>query len=195
MTTQDYLKQNLAGFENDSFARDKMKSLIFDNGVTVVIETGTYLGSTTKQFAQWCDKVYTIEINEENYIKARKNLKGTNVKQFLGSSDVVLDDLLHDIDKNENVFFFLDAHWNDYNPLLNELAIIAKHGLKPWISVHDFKVPDHPELGYDTYGTIVYEWDWIKRSVENIYGKDGYTVEYNSEATGAKRGIIYLQPK
>ena len=193
MTERDYLRQNLAGFENDSFARDKMKQLITENGIKTVIETGTYLGATTKHFALWCKDVITIEVNQEHYLKARKNLDKTKVNQYLGSSEKVLDSILEVIDK-EGIFFFLDAHWNVYNPLLDELAVIAKYKIKPIIAIHDFKVPHHPELGFDSYGDIVYEWSWIKPSIEKIYGKDGYSIEYNSEATGAKRGIIYITP-
>lgn len=195
MTAEDYLKQNLAGFENDTIAKEKMKSLIIGNNVKTVIETGTYLGATAKHFDQWCKNVLTIEVKKEHFDQAWENLKGTNVQQFLGSSEQVLDKILNDVDKESGIFFFLDAHWEAYNPLLDELAVIAKHGIKPIIAIHDFKVPDHPELGFDTYGEIVYEWNWIKNSIETIYGLDGYTVEYNSEATGARRGIIYILPK
>ena len=74
-----------------------------------------------------------------------------------------------------------------------ELELIANAGLRSVIEIHDFKVPDHLELGFDTYGDIVYEWAWIKPSIEKIYGKD-YRIEYNSHATGAKRGILYVSP-
>lgn len=91
---------------------------------------------------------------------------------------------------------FLDAHWYK-NPLLSELHAIATHGIKPVIAIHDFKVPDHPELGYDVYAkqNITYDFAYIKESIENIYGKDGYEYHYNSEATGDKRGCIFIYPK
>lgn len=194
MTKNEYLQQNLAGFENDSFAKEKMKQIIADNNINVVIETGTYLGSTTKHFSQWVPKVITIEVNKDNYEKSLKELANyTNVAQFFGSSDTVLEEILP-LFRQDNIFFFLDAHWNEYNPLINELAVIASNKIKPIIAIHDFKVPGHPELGFDTYGDIIYEWDWIKSSIEAIYGEKGYRIEYNSEATGAKRGIIYIFP-
>src|SRR5690606_9109664 len=101
-----------------------------------------------------------------------------NVFQYQGNSAVVLDQILQDIDPNDKVFFFLDAHWEDFNPLLDELSIIAKYGFKPIIAIHDFKVPGRPELGFDTYKDIIYEWDWIKDSIEEIFKPDPFVVEY-----------------
>jgi hypothetical protein len=63
------------------------------------------------------------------------------------------------------------------------------------ILIHDFRNPNNPELGYDQYGDIIYEWSWIKESIEKIYGVDGYDFWYNQEAVGAKRGVIVLKPK
>ena len=196
MTEQQYLDQNLAGFENDSFAKEKMKAIITGNKIKTVIETGTYLGSTTKHFSAWTKQVHTIEVKESHFNTSLKALEDClNVKSHLGNSPEVLDRILSKINKKELLFFFLDAHWEAFNPLLDELKVIAKHGFKPIIAIHDFKVPGHPEFGYDTYRGIVYERAWIEPSLINIYGKDGYSIEYNSQATGAKRGIIYIMPK
>jgi hypothetical protein len=94
----------------------------------------------------------------------------------------------------DNYLFFCDSHWGPNNPLLEELKIIKAAGHKPHIIIHDFKVPGHPELGYDTYNGQDYEFDWIKAGIEEIYGTDGYGIKYNSDAIGAKRGIIYIYP-
>lgn len=198
MTKQEYLMQNLAGFENDIFAKAKFRELIKDKKVEVFIETGTYLGSTTKHLAQWCEQVFTIEINPINFAKAEEALKDIhNISMNLGSSEKILEILLSDGKfDNKVTAYLLDAHWMEYNPLIDELNVMVKYNQKPaFIAIHDFKVPNHPELGYDSYRGQDYDLDWIKESIDKIYGEDGYTVEYNSEATGARRGIIYLQPK
>lgn len=198
MTAQEYLEQNLAGFENDSIARDRFEELIKEKGVELLIETGTYLGSTTKHFSKWCEEVFTIEVKKEHYDQAKRNLKGIeNVHLCFGSSEKVIDTLFSDLNISSKVIaFFLDAHWESYNPLLDELKAIHKHGIKPeFIAIHDFKVPGHPELGFDSYKGQDYDWEWIRESVEKIYGVTGFTVEYNSEATGAMRGIIYIIKK
>ncbi len=198
MTAQEYLTQNLAGFENDIFAKDKFKQLIIENEINLFIETGTYLGSTTKLLSQWCENIITIEVNKNHFNKAKDALKDvSNIEMILGSSEEVLGNVLSGTNiKDKKIGIFLDAHWMAYNPLIDELNVIAKNNIKPvFIAIHDFKVEGHPELGFDSYGGQDYNWDWIKESVVLIYGEDGFKVEYNSEATGAKRGIVYLYPK
>lgn len=199
MTNKEYIERNLKGFEGDTIMKNRVAEIIKENKIHTVYETGTYLGGTTKLFSEMVDKVHTIELMDENFNKSKEYLKDNpNVTIHKGSSETVLGELLSKVDKKSTlknkIFMFLDAHFYDYNPLLDELAVIAKNKLKPIIAIHDFKVPGHPELGFDTYGKIVYEWDWIKSSIEKIYGVDGYITEYNSEATGAKRGIIYIYP-
>lgn len=196
MKQQDYIEQNRHGFEGDEIARERFKALILKNEIRIIIETGTFLGSTTKHFSQWAEGVYTIENNPTFFRDAERELQSLdNVFQYQGNSAVVLDQILQDIDPNDKVFFFLDAHWEEFNPLLDELSLIAKYGFKPIIAIHDFKVPGRPELGFDVYKDITYEWEWIKEKVEAIFKPDPFVVEYNEKATGAKRGIIYIYPE
>ena len=199
MTHEQYLQQNAIGYEGDTILRDTVKNLCETNGITWIIETGTFKAATTKHLATLAEQVDTIEVVEQNYNEAKASLASCpNVSLHLGSSDDVLEVLLKKYNKKGNrpkLFCFLDAHWEQHNPLLNELEIIAKYKFKPIILIHDFKVPGRPDLGFDQYGSIVYEWDWIAASVEKIYGKDGFDFWYNSEAVGAKRGVIVLKPK
>lgn len=197
MTEQEYLVQNELGFEGDAFLQPIFESLVKKHKVSAIIETGTYLGSTTLKFAEIADIVFTIEYNAEYYNKAKKKIdkSGKNIVQYFGSSARALPMVIDNTSQHENRLFFLDAHWGDNNPLLEELAAIAKAGLKPVIAIHDFKVPDRLDLGFDSYGGQDYTWEWIAASIEQIYGKDGYSYFYNNEATGAKRGVIFIEPK
>jgi predicted O-methyltransferase YrrM len=199
MNQTQYLQQNAIGFEGDTILAETVKNLFEKHGITWVIETGTFRGATTKRMSEWCDRIDTIEVDATNYAYAKKELESRdNVTIHHGSSDVVLETILSAYKKRgarPNLFCFLDAHWQEHNPLLNELEILAKYKWKPVILIHDFKVPGRPELGFDQYGEIVYEWDWIKESIEKIYGVDGFDFWYNQEATGAKRGVIILSPK
>lgn len=190
-----YEVRNLQGFEGDTYMRDKFKQIIADYKINLVIELGTYLGGTTRQLAGIVDEVITIEINKAHFNKASPIIKGlNNVTMFHDSSVSILPFILNN-HQDRNILLFIDSHWQEHNPLLEELEIIARSGLKPVLAIHDFKVPNRHDLGFDTYGDIIYEWDWIKSSIENIYGADGYVKEYNDRATGAKRGILYLYPK
>lgn len=193
--SQAYEKRNLSGFEGDNIMADRVRQLIKDFNINFVIELGTYLGGTARRFAMMCKEVATIEINMEYYTRAQRTLENChNVMQFFGSTVEILPELL-EVHKNKNMLLWVDSHWEDNNPLLAELEIIHHAGIKPCLAIHDFKVPGHSELGFDTYKDIVYEWPWIAKSVEKIYGVDGYVKEYNSKAEGAQRGIVYIWPK
>lgn len=193
--TQDYESRNLHGFESDEIAAQRVKKLLQDFNVDLAVELGTYLGGTARRLAMMCQTVVTIEINIDHYARAAKTLEPChNVALLFGSTVDVLPILLRGL-IHKSLLFWVDSHWEANNPLLQELAIIAEHKIKPVLCIHDFKVLGHPELGFDTYKDIVYEWSWIKPSIEMIYGVDGYEIEYNSLAEGAKRGIVYITPK
>ena len=181
-------------FNGDSFICEKFLKIKEHFGINKVLELGSAVGGTTKWLSESFDTVITTEINPSYRNVCLQRIKGANnVKSLLGDTLKLLPEILSTCD--EKTLVFADDHWGIHCPLLDELRMIAEAGIKPVIAIHDFLVPDHPELGYDAYNGQKYEWDWIKEKVENIYGVDGYNVSYNSEATGAKRGIIYLQPK
>lgn len=181
-------------FNGDKYAMEKFLQLKEKFGIETVYELGTCVGGTTRWFSQNFKNVIGVEIMWD-YLKIaaeRVGFSESNVTLYEGSTVDVLPKILKGV--KDPVLFFVDSHWGEYNPLLRELEIIAENKLKPVIAIHDFKVPDRKDLGFDTYGDIVYEWDWIKDRIEKIYGKD-YVMEYNSKATGAKRGIVYVYPK
>jgi hypothetical protein len=184
-----------AAFNEDHFMSEKFLDIKNKYTLDTVIETGTYHGVTTEWFAHNFDKVYTVECSQPYYEEAQKRIGSySNVHSYLKDSPVFLKEILSTIQDNKTIIF-LDAHWYT-NPVLNELDAIKESGKKPIIAIHDFMVPDHPEFGYDIYPdqNIVYNWEWIQGKIESIYGKSGYTKEYNNEATGAMRGCIFLFP-
>ncbi len=190
MTPEEYLEINAKGFEGDSFLKKEFEKIISENEIEVVVETGTFRGATTKHFSEMVKDVYSIEVNEENYFEATKNLMGiSNVHLFYGSSEKVLPKILPHL-KNFKSLLFLDAHWEAYNPLRDELKAILDSGLKPCIAIHDFKVPEK-DFGYDSYNGQDYCLSWIEDLLIQIYG-EGFKYHYNQEAEGAKRGVIFI---
>lgn len=194
MKSQAYEKRNLEGFEGDTIMRDRIKQIVKDYDIDTIVEGGAFLGGTTRQFAFMAENVISIEIQLDYFIRASKfTQEYSNVKIIHGDTVGELPRIIKVL-KDKKYLFFSDAHWYDNNPMLAELEIIKGSGTKPIIAIHDFKVPGHPELGFDTYNGQDYEWDWIKAGIEKIYGQD-YTLEYNSEALGAKRGLLIIFPK
>lgn len=181
-------------FNNDHHLCEWVKTLKKKHGLTYAIELGTCLGSTAIFLANEFETVATAEINPDFAKIAHERFAHygiKNVEMYITDSRKALPEMLK---ANKLFFSFVDSHWNANNPLLDELAIIAASGIKPVLMIHDFKVPDHPELGFDSYGGQDYEWSWIEESIEAIYGKDGYTKTYNSEASGAMRGVVVIEP-
>lgn len=201
MTAEEYLAQNALGFEGDTFLKEEVERLVKKWEVVSIIESGTYMGATSRELAKMAEHVFTIEINPPYYLQAREVQCEKSPVYLLGNSSEIIGGQFIVQSKFGNVFLLLDAHWQQYNPLIDELEVIAKArrgantNCKVIIAIHDFKVPDHPELGYDTYAGQDYEWSWIEQSIKNIYGEDGFTYHYNSEAAGAKRGVIFIEPK
>jgi hypothetical protein len=194
--TTDYIERNAQGYEGDYFIGVEIKKLVERFKIEKIIETGTYLGATTKKLAEFCP-TYSVEINNEFYKRALENIKdakGHEIFLIEGNSINVLP-ILFKISKTDNLLFFLDAHWYNFCPLLDELRLIAENKLKPVIVIHDWKVPNRPDLGFDSHDGIDFEWKLIEKSIEAIYGISNYSYHYNSQATGAKRGVIYIYPK
>lgn len=176
-------------FNGDTFIEAEFIKLRDRFSITTAIETGTCLGYTTLWLARNFEKVYTIELNKQYCDLARaKFLQYPNITSIHGNSE----DVLRHLKIEGNAMFFLDAHWGNNCPLLGELHAIQRMGIKPVIAIHDFYTGDN-ELGYDSYKGQPFTFEWIYKSMVSIYGSK-WMHHYNTEATGARRGIIYIYP-
>lgn len=190
--------RNKLGFEGDAFIFEEIKKLVAKHNVKHIVETGTYKGHTTKKLAELCP-VMTCEINETYFHEASKNLQGIkNIVMYRGNSVDGLREWLpmHSRDNSKKVLFWLDAHWLDACPLLEELQVIAEVGLKPIICIHDFKVPGfEKDLGFDSHKGKDFDFEYIKEALLKIYDVE-FVYHYNTPETseGAKRGVIYIEP-
>ena len=110
----------------------------------IFVETGTYLGVMVSAVRKVFDKVYTIELDERLYRRAKKKYdKDRNIKVIFGDSSRVLPGLLSTID--EPTLFWLDAHYSGgvtgkgevETPVLTELKQILKYGIKNQIILID----------------------------------------------------------
>lgn len=212
LTTQQYEDRNKLGFEGDHFIAEELKKLITKFKIKSIVETGTFLGWTTKCLAE-LSTVISIEISDEYYNKAVANLglekiynpeTNEDLKHATNGDTIIVfnEDSVSFLNNihgmyNDKILFFLDAHWGDVCPLKDELKAIANHKVKPVIAIHDWKVPNEPTLGYDSYKGQAFTYEWIKPELDAIYGIDGYDYHYNSDklSEGAKRGVIYIYPK
>jgi len=74
------------------------------------IETGTYMGTTTRFLSTMAPKVYTIEPGEKLFRRAARRFKGSNVDVIQGVSEHVFPDLLPRL--SGNICFWLDGHYS-----------------------------------------------------------------------------------
>jgi len=163
----------------------------FENAIWV--ETGTYLGETTRVLAKHSSMVYTIEPEPRLFANAVKYFKNhKNVRVLNGTSEQIFPTLLKEIQGNVN--FWLDGHYsagitfkgeND-TPILEELKHISEN-LKQFrnicVLIDDIRCfnPKHPEYAnYPNLDSLVnwassndLEWHiehdiFVARSTANI---------------------------
>lgn len=127
-------------------------------GLSVLVETGTYLGGTVATMRHDFDLVYTIELDNVLFKVASKRFKrARNVEVIHGDSGVVLGKLMPAIRKP--ALFWLDGHYSGgitargtkETPILEELtAIFEAPDLGHVIIIDDARgfgiAPDHPSL-------------------------------------------------
>lgn len=134
----------------------------------ILIETGTYMGMTTKAAVEEIgyQKVYTIELQDYLYQVSLNNLSHliseNKVVAIKGNSNEKLKDILDEI--NEPVTILLDAHIDGGNfingvtpdvnwcPLYEELDIIKNHHIK----THTILIDDVRIIGNIGWGSNVF---------------------------------------
>lgn len=177
---------------NDPIAVERFQNLVNQFKVDVLVETGTNTGFGSLSASRYCP-VITTEINPSfraqalNYFKLN-GTQGHPIISMLGNSFDVLSGLFIE----GRCCFYLDAHWEQYWPLQDELKAIAKMN-KPdsVIIIHDCKVPGKP-WGFDSYGGNDLDIDYVKPFLDQI--NPGFTISYNENAAGNMRGILYATP-
>jgi hypothetical protein len=70
----------------------------------------------------------------------------------LNDSRQFLRELSHGALVDRCVSLYLDAHWSNNLPLLDELELIVSHWSRLLVMVDGFKIPDDPGYGHDDYG-------------------------------------------
>ncbi len=121
----------------------------------LAVETGTFLGNTTGYLATTLKvPVISCELRERYHHVARRLLREIpGIDLRLQDSRGFLRELALDSAKTSlRTFFYLDAHWYDDLPLVDELEIIGAAWPEFVAVIDDFQVPRSPDYGYDDYG-------------------------------------------
>jgi predicted O-methyltransferase YrrM len=161
-----------------------------------VVETGTFRGSSTEWFAQRYRKpVYTCEEHPRFFVFSRLRLKRfPNVHLAKSDSRAFLQRLACAQDfPDGRALFYLDAHWGDDLPLVEELHVVFDRWRDAVVVVDDFAVPDDPGYGYDDYGPEKrLELGLLRPLAQRWQLSAFFPVVRSDKETGGKRGCVVL---
>lgn len=163
-----------------------------------VVETGTFRGTTTAFIADYLDApIFTVEIDQKMAHFAKLNLRGyANANVACGDSRSFLRSLIADTEMPKtNVFFYLDAHWNEELPLYEEVSIIGNNWQDSVIMIDDFQVHDDAGYEFDDYG----EGKKLCLAYLGAQASTNWSVFFparrSSEETGLRRGCVVLSSR
>ena len=148
-----------AGFSgplNGQYIRTRIVEAIFENcGITDVVETGTFRGTTTEYFAHKVKgTVYTCESQPRYWLYANRRLANfKNVElQLIDSRPFLKNVFSRESLAQAHCFCYLDAHWEQDLPLAEEIDIVLARHQSTVVLVDDFEVPGDCSYGFDDYG-------------------------------------------
>lgn len=178
----------------DTVMQRRFREIVAEYGIQVIVETGIDKGLSTITLSKMVPTVISIDNNLQCISAGYTNLGKAGVKNALLICDNSPDALrkLQPLLLKETLYF-LDAHWQAYVPLRDEIDAIRRgSGV---IVVHDVKVPGHPELGYDSWPNFgEFSYENLRGNLQNW--SSTHRVEYNEKAECQKpRGCMYVFPK
>ncbi|CAM2954213.1 hypothetical protein [Skermania piniformis] len=164
----------------------------------LLVETGTFLATTTRFLARSGVDVVTVEGSAEYFGFAQASLlRCRNVESRFGDSRSVLR-ALFDSPKYQQrrVLAYLDAHWASDLPLAEEIEIIFGRHPDAVVLVDDFQVPGDAGYGYDDYGpgkALIPEYIAPALAAFDLVAL--YPTLPADDETGARRGCVVVAPR
>jgi hypothetical protein len=176
-------------FNGQAVRLGTVRGLIAEFSPDAFIETGTFLGFTTRFFAGNGVPVHTIEVDPRFYVAARVRLTfNPDVRVVRGNSRDALAELARTA-SFARPFAYLDAHWWDDLPLTDEVRTIFGRWADALIVIDDMRVPDDHGYGFD-------EHHGVPLALELLDLPDGAVAAHPAvpaaDESGARRGTLYL---
>lgn len=159
-----------------------------------ILETGTYRGITTEWLAhRYAGPISSCELEKIYLRQAQSRLsKYPNVSLNLLDSRKFLARELGAAAPGSRFFIYLDAHWKEDLPLVQELEIIDESGLAAIVAIDDFRVPGDSGYQYDDYGPgkalTIELLQFLKTKGYRIY----FPALPSIQEDGSKRGVCIL---
>jgi len=150
--------------------------------IKIFVETGTNKGNMIAANLDVFEKIYSIELDKKFYRIAKKRfLKNKKVDLILGESTKKLPEVLEKI--SEPALFWLDAHFANFSPVMQELKHIFNHKIKNHVILIDDarifkKRKGTPSLKKIKSYVLEKRPDWnfeIKKDIIRIYSNRIYS--------------------
>lgn len=180
----------------DAKLKDRLAATIARLGITTVVETGIDKGGSTFLFSTMVPRVIGID-NDPNKVEIVVQMLSaegvTNVHLLQMDSPTALRMLVsgNTIEVRQTLFF-LDAHWQAYWPLKDEIRAIPRgQGV---LVMHDARVPGCPDLGVDEYDGQELSYEYLQDVLTEW--SPAHVVEYNDDsAEWPRRGVMFVYPE
>ena len=194
LATDSKYENDESSFNQQVIRRGTTTRILSAMKPSVIVETGTFLGNTTGYLAKFGVPVVSSEISAPLFFAAKQRLSDlSNISLRLCDSRELLRQLISEGVNSLPTFFYLDAHWLDDLPLLDEIETINENWGSYIILIDDFKVANDPGYGYDNYGgKKILNYSYIKRYIEGKPIGVFFPHTPSSQETGAKRGYVFL---
>jgi hypothetical protein len=153
-----------------------------------IVETGTFLGLTTRRLAAWGVPVYSIELQPQWFHLARVHTRRQRAVTLLCGDSVAGLRWVRDRVAPRRPLAYLDAHWEARLPLREELATLLGAWEDAVVVIDDCRVPHDTGYGYDVYGGVAIE---AERLALPPTVRVAYPAGPASEEGGARRGTLY----
>jgi predicted O-methyltransferase YrrM len=176
-------------FNGQATRRRTVDLLVREFSPRTLIETGTFLGFTTRCLADYGAPTYTVEVSPRFRYAARFALRDLdNVTMIWGDSAAGVRHLAERTEVTRPLAY-LDAHWEEDVPLNAELECLFSSWEDVLVVIDDFSVPGKPGYGYDIY-------EGVPLSLDELSVPEGVTVAFPAapaaEETGSRRGTVFL---
>ena len=165
-----YLK---TGVKPEYMKRKLLKTIVKNADFSNAVETGTYLGRSTKILSHNIENVYTVEIKKDLFEFTKRKFRKSSVNFLLGDSEEILNRIIHKI--KGRTIFYLDSHTSggitgkghSVTPLKMELEMLDKYES---ISDSVVLIDDAQSInGTNDYPDIKILIDFAKKNSLKIY--------------------------
>lgn len=150
------LAKGFGPFNGQEHRQAILESVIRSYPFDLVIETGTYRGTTTEHLRELTNApIITIEVSKRYYEYARKRLSEVpDTRVIHGDSPTEIRRVASspEHDRRAKVFAYLDAHSDNSLPARWEVLELLSGWDSVCVVIDDFKVPGSPGYAYDDYG-------------------------------------------